>query len=95
MLTESGLKYYCERVWWNAISFLATEVEREIDLVHERLNWESAKVANALCEDTIWSRAIRMVGVAMRKKRFGKIGLEGTVSATPAARATKAVLSPF
>jgi hypothetical protein len=53
MLTESGLKYYRERVWWNAISYLATVDEREIYLVHDRLNWESAKVANALGDDTI------------------------------------------
>lgn len=95
MLTESGLKYYRERVWWNAISYLATVDEHEIDLVHDRLNWESAKVANALSDDTIWNRAIRTVGTALRKKRFGKIELEGTGGTTTAKPTSRAVLSPF
>jgi hypothetical protein len=95
MLTESGLKYYRERVWWNAISYLATLDEREIYLVHDRLNWESAKVANALSDDTIWNRTIRTVGTALRKKRFGKIELEGTGSARTAKPTSHAVLSPF
>ena len=95
MLTESGLKYYRERVWWNAISYLATGDKREIDLVHDRLNWESAKVANALSDDTIWNRTIRTVGTALRKKRFGKIELEGTGGARTAKPTSRAVLSPF
>ncbi len=94
MLTESGLKYYRERVWWNSISYLATVDEREVDLVHDRLNWESSKVANALSEDTTWNRAVRTVGTALRKKQFGKIELEGTGSTT-AEPASSAVLSPF
>lgn len=95
MLTESGLKYYRERVWWNAISYLATIDEREINLVHDRLNWESAKVANALCEDTIWNRAIRTVGIALRKKEFHEIELEGAAGTTTAKPTTSTVLSPF
>ncbi len=95
MLTESGLKYYRERVWWNAISYLATIDEREIDLVHDRLNWESVKVAKALSDDTIWNRAIRTVGIALRKKRFGKIELEDTGGTTTAKPTSSAALSPF
>ncbi len=95
LLTESGLKYYRERVWWNAISYLATIDEREIDLVHHRLNWESVKVAEALSNDTIWNRTIRTVGIALRKKRFGKIELESTGGARIAKPTSSAVLSSF
>jgi len=89
------LKYYRERVWWNAISYLASVDEREINLVHDRLNWESAKVANVLSEDTIRNRTIRTIGTALRKKQFGKIELEGTGEVTTARPTSHAVLSPF
>lgn len=95
MLTESGLKYYRERVWWNAISYLGSVDEREINLVHDRLNWESAKVANALSDDTIWNRTIRTIGTSLRKKQFGKIKLEGADDASTAGPTSRAVLSPF
>jgi hypothetical protein len=49
-LTETGLRYYRERVWWSAISFLTCADEREIDLVHDKLNWESYKVAQRVAE---------------------------------------------
>ena len=84
MLTETGLKYYRERVWWTAISYLTTTDEEELNLVHDRLNWESAKIAKLIADETIWSLPARTVGVAIRKKRFGAIPLDMARVVAPA-----------
>lgn len=44
-LSEVGLTYYRERVWWDAITFAAAAAEERSDLVRDKLNWESYKVA--------------------------------------------------
>ncbi len=93
MLTETGLKYYRERVWWTAISYLTTTDDEEVNLVHERLNWESGKVAKLIADESIWSLPIRTIGVALRRKHFGAITLENP--ADVAVRPSGGIGAPF
>jgi Family of unknown function (DUF5995)/Sigma-70 region 2 len=44
-LSETGLRYYRERVWWDALTFAAAAAEGREDVVRDKLNWESYKVA--------------------------------------------------
>ncbi len=83
ILSSTGLKYYRERVWWTAISYLATTDDQEVDLVHEKLNWESGRVAKGLADESLWSLPVRAVGCAVRKRHFGEIDLETATRAAP------------
>lgn len=77
VIAGAGLKYYRERVWWNAIAHLTAESEEETQLVHDRLDWESAQIAKGLTFDG--SRVQRLAAPLfrlMRKKTFGRIELE-------------------
>jgi hypothetical protein len=76
LLAGTGLRYYRERVWWNAISYLTTLDEAETGLVTEKLNRESAAIANFIGDRSLWSLPFRLVGRAIRKRRFGPIDLE-------------------
>lgn len=59
LLATLGLRYYRERVWWDAVSFLATRDDdermapslpgdEEFTLVQDKLDWESAKLAKSI-----------------------------------------------
>jgi hypothetical protein len=74
-LTQTGLKYYRERVWWSAISYLTTTGEEEIKLVQDKLNHESTKVAKLVADKSWWGFPMRVVGCALRKTHFCKIDL--------------------
>lgn len=76
-LTGLGLKYYRERVWWSAVSFLCAGDDRETGLVHDRLNWESFKVAKFATRRAFWLQVVWFFGRLLRKRRFGRIELEG------------------
>ena len=76
-LTELGLKYYRERVWWNAVSYLCAKDGEETGLVHEKLNWESYKVAKFMTRRVFWQQVVWFFGRLLRKRRFGRIQLEG------------------
>lgn len=76
IMTGTGLKYYRERVWWSAISFLTTTDEEEERLVHNKLDWESMQTAKLIADQSLWSLPVRKVGRAIRKERFGDIQLE-------------------
>lgn len=98
-LTDLGLKYYRERVWWNAISFLHAGTGREKNLVHDKLNWESFKVAKFMTRRVVWQQVVWFFGRLLRKRRFGGIQLEGiggmaAVRSKTAARLKEAV-QPF
>lgn len=72
-----GLKYYRERVWWNAIAFLSTQSDDELQLVHARLDWESAQLAESIaCEGTFFARSLRRFLNVFSKDTFGPIELE-------------------
>ncbi len=77
-----GLKYYRERVWWSAVSFLATGSEAERALVHARLDWESAQVADSIAgESSRFRRVLTRLFNQLSKRRFGAIELEHEAAA--------------
>jgi hypothetical protein len=77
LLSGIGLKYYRERVWWNAVTYVSAEGPPEIQLVHDRLDWESAQVASLVAlERTRIFRPVEKVASLLRRKRFAPIVLE-------------------
>jgi Family of unknown function (DUF5995) len=80
ILTSTGLKYYRERVWWSAISFLVTTDDEEVKLVQYKLDWESMQTAKLIADQSLWSLPVRQVGRAIRKERFGDIQLENPIA---------------
>ncbi|HEX5719693.1 MAG TPA: DUF5995 family protein [Thermoanaerobaculia bacterium] len=98
-LTGLGLKYYRERVWWNAVSFLCAGEGLETALVHDKLNWESYKVAKFVTRRVFWQQVVWFFGRLLRKRRFGRIEIEGIggMSAVQGKTATrlKEAVQPF
>ncbi|HEY9421400.1 MAG TPA: DUF5995 family protein [Thermoanaerobaculia bacterium] len=83
LLAGTGLRYYRERVWWDAVSYLTTTDEQELKLVHEKLNRESASLAKLIGDQSFWSLPIRVVGGMIRKRRFGGIEVESVPAVPP------------
>lgn len=75
-LTETGLKYYRQRVWLDAVSFVSTENDEEECIVREKINWESYKVAQILAGQSPWQRVLWLPERLLGKRRFGAIELE-------------------
>jgi hypothetical protein len=75
-LSEVGLKYYRERVWWDAISFVCTKDDVEEEIVREKLDWESYKVAQILAGKELWQQILWLPGSLLRKRKFDAIKLE-------------------
>jgi hypothetical protein len=93
-LSEAGLKYYRERVWWNAISFLTTQDDEEVELVRAKLDWESGRLAELLADKSSLSLPLRLIGRAIRKEHFEAAPLEPLPAKTPTRTARRA-MSPF
>jgi hypothetical protein len=55
-----------------AISFLTT-TDEEVNLVHSKLNWESAQLAELIADKSRWRLPVRMIGQTIWKQRFGTI----------------------
>ena len=47
-LSEVGLSYYRERVWWDALTYASARKHSTEAIVRDKLNWESHKVAEFL-----------------------------------------------
>lgn len=95
VLAGVGLKYYRERVWWNAISFLSAQGPEELQLVHDRLDWESAQLADSIgCEGTFLQRSLRGVLNLFSKRTFGPITLERE-DTQPAKKKSAQAISPY
>lgn len=95
VLGEVGLKYYRERVWWSAISYLGAQGPEEIQLVRDKLDWESAQLADSIsCEGTVLQRTLRRVLNLFSKNTFAAITLE-TRETEPGERKPEQVFSPF
>lgn len=75
-ITKSGLGHYRERVWWDAISFLCADDNRQIDLVHERLNWESGKLAKRIVAPRRLGRLAPWLAKQMRKRSYVGVAVE-------------------
>ena len=72
-LTRHGLKYYRERVWWDGLSLLSAESEDERRLVMNRLDWESAKIAEIVAgENSSWVRAVNRMLKHCRKAKLSQ-----------------------
>jgi hypothetical protein len=79
-LSTVGLKHYRERVWWDAMAFAAAQTQQCDDLVRDKLNWESYKIA-LFIESKKWLwRLERWLGALLwpfrRKTRWDRIVLE-------------------
>lgn len=95
VLGSVGLKYYRERVWWTAVSFLCSEHPEEHQLVKDRLDWESAQLADSIaCEGTVLQRSLRRILNLFSKNTFGAITLE-TTRTEPERKKPEQVFSPF
>lgn len=92
-LAETGLKYYRERVWWSAISYLTTTDAEEEGLVRQKLDWESTKLAKIIADPRIFSDPVRLVANALRKKHFGDVKLEQPGEGTAGSRSR--AVAPF
>jgi hypothetical protein len=78
-LGGAGLKYYRERVWWNAIAFLSARSDEEIQFVRGRLDWESTQLANSMSLDgSAWKRSLRESMSFFGKSDFSSADLEPT-----------------
>jgi len=77
-LSDLGLKYYRERVWWSAVSYVAASGDPERDLVRSKLDWESAQLAEslALARDGGVSRLLSDVFRLLRREQIENIVLE-------------------
>lgn len=79
LLAALGLKYYRERVWWDAMSFLATRKadgtipaipgDAEVEVVQQKLDWESTKLAETI-RDGIGPLA--HIAALTRRRRLGR-----------------------
>jgi hypothetical protein len=95
VLAGAGLKYYRERVWWDAISFLAATGEPEQQLVREKLDWESAQLAASItCDGAFLRTSMSRLFQLFRKKEWGPITLEREMAARPASKPAQ-VVSPY
>lgn len=78
LLANLGLKHYRERVWWDAVSFLASRDDdgaacslpgsEEFALVQNKLDWESGKLAESI-RDSLGP--VGRVAALTRRAHFG------------------------
>lgn len=95
IVANAGLKFYRERVWWNAVSYLTATSPEEVQLVHDRLDWESAQLSESISlEGSLLARSLRPLFNLLRKKVFDPITLEREIEAAPKKKPEQAV-SPF
>jgi hypothetical protein len=77
VLGGAGLKYYRERVWWSAVSYLSAADAEERALVTARLDWESAQLAATVSgEDSPVRRTLGRLANLLSKHEFAAIELE-------------------
>lgn len=98
-ISEAGLAYYRERVWWDAMSFAAAADDRQEQVVREKLNWESYKVAQiltgrSLLQRSVWlpERILALPGRLFGGERFKEIVLENEGCVVAGA---KVIVSPI
>jgi Family of unknown function (DUF5995) len=90
-----GLKYYRERVWWSAVSYLSAAGPEERALVTARLDWESAQLAHTIsAEGTLMGRLLTRVVNKLSRHEFGPISLERETD-PPQRPASRHAISPF
>ena len=79
-LSKIGLTHYRERVWWDALACAAAmqDDDKDEDVVREKLNWESYKIALLINDEKLLWEAERLVDLpwAWRPQRWNEIELE-------------------
>jgi hypothetical protein len=75
-LSEVALKYYRERVWWDALAYAAARTIGREDTVRDKLNWESYKTALVLIGPKLLWLAERVLSRFGTRKRWDLIPLE-------------------
>jgi hypothetical protein len=78
-LSEIGLKYYRERVWWDALTYAAALQNGTEGIVRDKLNWESHKVAEVLrTKWELWlpERVLGLPWAVLGTRRWDRITLE-------------------
>jgi hypothetical protein len=79
-LSKIGLTHYRERVWWDALACAAAmqDDDKDEDVVREKLNWESYKIALVVDDEKLLWEAERLVDLpwAWRPQRWDEIELE-------------------
>ena len=78
-LSEAGLKYYRERVWWDALTYASALKNGTEAIVRDKLNWESHKVAEFLrTKRELWipERVLGLPGALLGTRRWDRITLE-------------------
>ncbi|HEX5660601.1 MAG TPA: DUF5995 family protein [Polyangiales bacterium] len=77
VLAGAGLKFYRERVWWSAVSYLSARNDEERGLVTARLDTESGQLANVLAaEANPLQRTLARFANLFSKREFGAVELE-------------------
>ena len=73
-LSEAGLKYYRERVWWDALTYASALKNGTEAIVRDKLNWESHKVAEFLrTKRELWIPE-RVLGLPVRAAGHPALG---------------------
>jgi hypothetical protein len=78
-LSEVGLKYYRERVWWDALTYASAVKDGNDGIVRDKLNWESHKVAQFLEKKwELWvpERVFGLPWAVLGTRRWDRITLE-------------------
>ncbi len=73
LLAGTGLRYYRERVWWNAVSLLTTADEQEMGMVLEKMNQESGRLAELMDDGSPWSLPVRWADRLLRRRQFRRV----------------------
>lgn len=96
-MAELALKYYRERVWWDALAFAAARRDGDDEVVRAKLDWESGTTADALLGPALlWSveRVLNGLAFWQRPTRWADIRIEGVggASVEPASGRRRATL---
>jgi hypothetical protein len=78
-LSETELKFYRERVWWDALAYAAAEADGDAGVVRAKLDWESYELARVLLNrKLLWrsERALNSVVSLFSRKSWTKITIE-------------------
>lgn len=91
-ISEAGLAYYRERVWWDAMSYAAAKADdeaalleanavgRKVGVVRAKLDWESNKVAKYLQSRRWLWRFERVLGLpwaVLGRRRWNRFQVDG------------------
>jgi hypothetical protein len=78
-VSEAALRHYRERVWWDALAYASAPDEERRQIVYNKLEWQSHRLAERLSR-THWmwrtERALNAVIVPFRRARWAATPIE-------------------